>query len=99
MRFLFKANLDEVVRATASGVQPEDQTESAPTSSARVECQKSSASSMFVRGAGAALREDMLEFDFERNFRGFLKEAPAMIFSVLPMALIGTGAASFRDWP
>ena len=40
VRFLFKANLDEVVRATASGVQPEDQTESAPTSSAGLLSQK-----------------------------------------------------------
>ena len=53
--------------------------------------------SFSVEALGAALREDMPEFDFERNFRGFLEEAPAMIFSVLPMALIGTGAASFRD--
>lgn len=52
--------------------------------------------SLSVEALGASLSKDMPGFDFGHEFRGFLEEAPSMVFQVLPMALIGTGAATIR---
>jgi hypothetical protein len=47
---------------------------------------------------GAAVREDMPEFDPEKAFRGYAGSRVDTFFAVLPLALIGGGAATFHEF-